>query len=112
MRTETAITAADLERRLFALAHDSMMGRMPGTEGNAKASAWVASEFRRVGLQPYLALQPFAEQALSRPGQEGPAQAFADCECEPGERQAGQQEYAEAAEAQAPDPPGAAPCGR
>ena len=41
-----------LRTRLFALAHDSMMGRQPGTPGNTKASEYVAAEFRRLGLTP------------------------------------------------------------
>jgi hypothetical protein len=41
-----------LRTRLFALAHDSMMGRQPGTPGNTKASEYVAAEFRRMGLTP------------------------------------------------------------
>ena len=51
-RTRTALTAADLHTRLFALAHDSMMGRAPGDVGNFKATAYVAAEFARLGLTP------------------------------------------------------------
>ena len=51
-RTVVEVTPGDLRTRLFALAHDSMMGRAPGDEGNAKASAYVAAEFARVGLEP------------------------------------------------------------
>ncbi|MEJ7809983.1 MAG: M28 family peptidase [Gemmatimonadaceae bacterium] len=46
------ISPADLRMRLFALAHDSMMGRMTGEAGNAKAAEYVAAEFRRLGLEP------------------------------------------------------------
>ena len=42
-RTHAALTAADLRTRLFALAHDSMMGRAPGDIGNYKATAYIAS---------------------------------------------------------------------
>jgi hypothetical protein len=49
---QETIRAEALRTRLFALAHDSMMGRQPGTPGNAKASDYVASEFRRLGLTP------------------------------------------------------------
>src|SRR5512132_1181829 len=48
----TAITARDLETRLTAFAHDSMMGREAGTVWNTKATDYVASEFRKLGLQP------------------------------------------------------------
>src|SRR5882762_7029187 len=51
-QTQPAITAADLRRRLFLIADDSMMGRETGSEGAFKASAYVAAEFRRLGLEP------------------------------------------------------------
>jgi hypothetical protein len=51
-RTAAAITPADLERRLVALAHDSLMGRETGSEGAYKATEYVAAEFRRLGLEP------------------------------------------------------------
>jgi hypothetical protein len=50
--TVAAITAGDLEKRLFIIAHDSMMGRETGSEGNYKTAEYVAGEFRRLGLQP------------------------------------------------------------
>lgn len=50
--TQGDITAADLERRLFIIAHDSMLGREPGQSGNFKTAEYVASEFRRLGLKP------------------------------------------------------------
>ncbi len=50
--TKTAITPADLMTRLYLYADDSMMGRAAGTEYNLKATAYVASEARRMGLQP------------------------------------------------------------
>jgi hypothetical protein len=50
--TKTAITPADLMTRLYLYADDSMMGRAAGTEYNLKATAYVAAEVRRMGLQP------------------------------------------------------------
>lgn len=50
--TEAAITAADLQKRMELIAHDSLMGRLSGTEGAYKASAYVAAEFARLGLEP------------------------------------------------------------
>lgn len=50
--TEAAITPRDLERRLYLIAHDSMMGRETGSEGAYKAAEYVASEYRRLGLEP------------------------------------------------------------
>jgi Peptidase family M28 len=50
--TVAAIMPNDLEKRLFIIADDSMMGRETGSEGDFKTTAYVASEFRRLGLQP------------------------------------------------------------
>ncbi len=50
--TTAAITADDLRSRLYPYADDSMMGREAGTLGNVKATDYVASEFRRLGLLP------------------------------------------------------------
>jgi len=50
--TSPDITEADLHRRLFLIADDSMMGRESGSEGDFKAAAYVASEFKRLGLEP------------------------------------------------------------
>ena len=51
-RTTRDITPADLRRRLFLLADDSMGGREPGTIGNFKATEYIAAEFKRLGLKP------------------------------------------------------------
>jgi Peptidase family M28 len=50
--TTGAITAADLMTRLYIYADDSMMGREAGTAGDVKATAYIAAEARRLGLQP------------------------------------------------------------
>jgi peptidase M28-like protein len=50
--TTSAITAQDLETRLFIIADDSMRGRESGDRGNAMVTDYIASEFRRLGLQP------------------------------------------------------------
>lgn len=47
-----AITTRDMETRLTAFAHDSMMGREAGTVWNTKATDYVAGEFRNLGLDP------------------------------------------------------------
>ena len=52
LSAQETIRPEALRTRLFALAHDSMMGRQPGTPGNTKASEYVAAEFRRMGLTP------------------------------------------------------------
>ncbi len=50
--TSAAITARDLESRLTAFAHDTMMGREAGTIWNVKATDYVASQFQQLGLRP------------------------------------------------------------
>ena len=50
--TSVALSAPDLRTRLFALAHDSLMGRAPGDPGNYKATTYIAAEFARFGLEP------------------------------------------------------------
>lgn len=50
--TSPDITEADLRHRLFLIADDSMMGRETGSEGAYKATEYIASEFRRLGLEP------------------------------------------------------------
>ncbi len=46
------ITAADVERRLWIIANDSMGGRDTPSEGLNKTAQYVADEFRRFGLKP------------------------------------------------------------
>jgi hypothetical protein len=50
--TRANISPARLRQDLYRLADDSMMGREPGSPGNWKAAAYVADEFRRLGLHP------------------------------------------------------------
>lgn len=50
--TEPAIAANDLRTRLGIIAHDSMMGREAGTLGAYLATAYIAREFERMGLEP------------------------------------------------------------
>ncbi len=50
--TSADITEADLRRRLFAIADDSMLGRESGSLGAFKTADYVAAEFRRLGLEP------------------------------------------------------------
>src|ERR1700754_3532559 len=50
--TNPAITARDLELRLTAFAHDSMMGRASGSFWGEKGSDYVARQFARHGVQP------------------------------------------------------------
>ena len=50
--TSAGITAEDLRHRLFIIAHDSMQGRETGSDGDFKAQEYIASEFRRLGLEP------------------------------------------------------------
>src|SRR6185503_1210332 len=41
-----------LQTRLYAFAHDSMMGRMRGREGNMKGTQYIANELQRLGVEP------------------------------------------------------------
>lgn len=50
--TETAISAADLSTRVHHLAAAEMAGRGTGTPGEARATAYAAEVFKRLGLQP------------------------------------------------------------
>jgi hypothetical protein len=47
-----AITAHDLRRDLFFLSSDSMRGRLGATEDELRASAWLAEQARRIGMEP------------------------------------------------------------
>jgi hypothetical protein len=46
------LDSARLVSAVARLSHDSMAGRAVGTPQNAKARAWLVSEFRRIGLAP------------------------------------------------------------
>ncbi|MEP7085823.1 MAG: M28 family peptidase [Gemmatimonadota bacterium] len=50
--TTAAITAADLRTRLYLIADDSLRGRLAGTAGDSVATAYIASELARFGLEP------------------------------------------------------------
>src|SRR6266550_5195643 len=51
-RTTSAITASDLQTRLYIFADDSMQGRLLATAGNVKGVEYIASEVKRMGLLP------------------------------------------------------------
>ena len=50
--TTAAITAADLMTRLYIFSDDSMQGREAGAEGNVKGTDYIASEIKKMGLEP------------------------------------------------------------
>jgi Peptidase family M28 len=50
--TSPAISAADLRTRLYLIADDSLRGRLAGSAGDSVATAYIAAEFARVGLEP------------------------------------------------------------
>ena len=50
--TTAAITARDLQIRLYQFADDSMQGRQVGRVGNMKGTAYIAAELKRLGVQP------------------------------------------------------------
>src|SRR5687767_594957 len=51
-RAISLIREADLKRDLFEMASPAMRGREGGTIDELKASAWVAEQYRRIGLEP------------------------------------------------------------
>lgn len=46
------ITEADVMRRIHVIAHDSMGGRDTPSRGLDQTAAWIAAEFKRLGLAP------------------------------------------------------------
>jgi len=46
------ISAADLQRRLYAFAADSMMGRLFGDEGDLKGTQYIANQLASMGVLP------------------------------------------------------------
>ncbi len=68
--TTADITTKDLEHRLKIIADDSMMGRESGSKGDYMAADYVASEFKRLGLEPageggtYFQTVPFWKAAI------------------------------------------------
>jgi hypothetical protein len=50
--TVAAITPRDLMSRVYLFADDSMGGRLSGSAGDLKATAYIESELRRIGLEP------------------------------------------------------------
>jgi hypothetical protein len=51
-RAAATITAADIHRRIFLIADDSMGGRNTPSPGLTKTANYIASEFKRLGLKP------------------------------------------------------------
>jgi len=50
--TAAAITARDLETRLYIYAADSMEGRETGTRGHVRATNYIADQLKALGLEP------------------------------------------------------------
>ncbi len=69
-RAALTITEADVRRRIFLIADDSMGGRDTPSPGLDKTANYVASEFKRLGLKPggdnggYLMRYPIARKQL------------------------------------------------
>ena len=68
--TTAAISIEDLRSRLFIFADDSMRGRVLADVGNVKGTAYIASELKRLGLEPagdkgsYFQLVPVVQRAF------------------------------------------------
>jgi hypothetical protein len=50
--TTSAITTGDLMTRLYIIADDSMKGRQAGSAEHQKVTDYIASELKRMGLEP------------------------------------------------------------
>ena len=50
--TETPITPDEIKSHIAVLANDSLMGRKPFTAGETKATAYIAGQFKKIGLEP------------------------------------------------------------
>ena len=50
--TTAPVSAADLQRRVYLFADDSMLGRAAGTVDNLRGTAYIEREVRRLGLVP------------------------------------------------------------
>jgi Zn-dependent M28 family amino/carboxypeptidase len=50
--TTGALTTADLNARVRAIADDRFEGRGPGTQAGERAAQWIADEMKRIGLKP------------------------------------------------------------
>jgi hypothetical protein len=68
--TTTAITVEDLRTRVFGFADDSMRGRVLADVGNVKGTQYIASELKRLGVEPagenggYFQLVPIVERSF------------------------------------------------
>jgi Zn-dependent M28 family amino/carboxypeptidase len=62
------ITAEGILADVLAISADSMGGRAPGTEGEARATAYIASRYEAIGLEPFgdSFLQPVALTGLRK----------------------------------------------
>src|SRR5476649_1826757 len=50
--TTNPITAAEIKGHIAVLANDSLQGRKPFTAGETKATAYIAAQFKKLGLEP------------------------------------------------------------
>jgi len=50
--TEKPITPDEIKSHIAVLANDSLMGRKPFTAGETKATAYIAGQFKKIGLEP------------------------------------------------------------
>ena len=71
VKTVAAISDADLRQRLYAVADDSMGGRVTGSPGHIKVTQYLAGELKRLGLRPagdngtYFQNVPFVKRAIA-----------------------------------------------
>lgn len=73
-----AITADDVLTRIAYLASDDLAGRESGTDGGRRTEDWVASEFRRFGLEPLSATKDSPFTAVPMAGRPVPEESWID----------------------------------
>ena len=75
------VSAATVARVIRTLAADDMGGRPTAGPGNAKAGAFLAAEFKRIGLQPFGQLSGYEQEfpAYQTPHRAGQRHAGRHC---------------------------------
>ncbi|CAL2101980.1 M28 family peptidase [Tenacibaculum sp. 190130A14a] len=58
---EVEIDSATVRKHLYTLASDEMGGRKPGTEGMEKATQYIESEYKRIGLKTFDTLTTYRQ---------------------------------------------------
>ncbi|MBA6155617.1 M28 family peptidase [Tenacibaculum sp. S7007] len=60
-QNSTVIDSSLVRKHLYTLASDDMKGRKPGTEGMEKATKYIESEYKRIGLKHFKGLDSYRQ---------------------------------------------------